>query len=37
LQLYFEFEQGRAAPMNFADYDLTEDESMSISESVKIA
>jgi hypothetical protein len=37
LQLYFEFEQGRATPMNFADYDLIEDESMGISESVKIA
>ena len=33
LQLYFESEQGRATPMNFADYDLTEDESMGISES----
>lgn len=33
LQLYFESEQGRATPMNFADFDLTEDESMGISES----
>lgn len=33
LQLYFESEQGRATPMNFADYDLAEDESMGMSES----